>query len=86
MKTQENTSEGRQIKIQNVLSKWNSLFAMAVEYTTTLKGLQIWFYHIKYSKFVSKLILIISHWIPDKESNKTHNANQTLPFVSVPNW
>lgn len=41
MKTQENTSEGRQIKIQNVLSKGNSLFAMAVEYTTTLKGLQI---------------------------------------------
>lgn len=63
MKTEENTFEGTQIKFQDVLSKWNFLFAMPVEYTTSLIGLQIWFCHIKYSKFVSKLILIISHWI-----------------------
>lgn len=44
---------------------------MSVENNTSLKGLQIWFCHIKYSKFASKLSLIIGHWIPENLTKYT---------------
>lgn len=81
MKTEENTFEGKQIKFQEVLAKWNFLFVTPVENTTSLKGLQIWFCHIKYSKFVSKLSLIISHWIPENLTKHTMQTTQSHLYL-----